>query len=520
MGWPTAGTIVRDVLLCLLMGAGVAVEALANHWNQGLVAAGTWVMAGLALTSVIIVLSRLYPLVALLLSLAAVLWLTWFSFLLTVVAYLVGRRMPRLRPALVVMGAVTLLGLCLLLLLWTGDVNAWTVATLTLVFNLVLPWLVGVYRRQHVELATAGWERARQLEREQRLTAEQARLRERSRIAQDMHDSLGHELSLIALRAGALELASDLEERHRRAAGELRATATTATDRLREIIGVLRADAEPAPMAPADEGVSALVERARASGMEVLFEREGEPAVLPPMVDRAVYRLVQESLTNATKHAPGAAVTVRLAYTEDTVAVRVANAAPPAGPLPGHGGGNRGLIGLRERVRLAGGSFRAQEWDGGWEVRADLPISGDGVAAPADEEGGTGAPEWSETEHLHRQARRRVRWGMIALVGLPMVCAFLLLIAAGGAYTYTVQRQVLPAEDYAALRTGQSRESVEARLPREQVDTYLIGAEPPRPEGAECGYYRGRGSMFVVFDVYRLCFTDGRLASKDVISVD
>src|SRR3954471_20518274 len=122
----------------------------------------------------------------------------------------------------------------------------------------------------------------------------EARLRERSRIAEDMRDSVGHELSLIALRAAALEVDDDLPERHRAAATELRQAAATATERLGEIIGVLRDGGSAAPTLPAHE----LVDRAAASGLEVRLVQEGR-AELSPMVDRAVHRVVQEALTNA-----------------------------------------------------------------------------------------------------------------------------------------------------------------------------------------------------------------------------
>ncbi|OPF71594.1 histidine kinase [Streptomyces antioxidans] len=112
----------------------------------------------------------------------------------------------------------------------------------------VLPWFVGRFCRHR-----AGWERAARLEREQRLIAEQARLR-RARIAQDMHDVLGHELSLTALSAGALKLAPGLTDGHREAAGDIRAGAAGAVDRLGEVISVLRQEPDGAPPEPGDAG--------------------------------------------------------------------------------------------------------------------------------------------------------------------------------------------------------------------------------------------------------------------------
>ncbi|WP_344333850.1 histidine kinase, partial [Kitasatospora putterlickiae] len=139
-------------------------------------------------------------------------------------AFAAGVRMARVRPAAVLLAvlvaAVTLLAV---------TVPAWAERATSVVSVLVCagmgPWMVGRFWRQSQELVRAGWERAERAEREQRLVAEQARLRERARIAQDMHDALGHDLSLIALRAGALKLAPDLAPPHRETAQEIRAGA-------------------------------------------------------------------------------------------------------------------------------------------------------------------------------------------------------------------------------------------------------------------------------------------------------
>jgi signal transduction histidine kinase len=182
----------------------------------------------------------------------------------------------------------------------TEAVLSWMLMLLLAFLLVVLPWLIGRYRAQQALLESAGWERAERIEREQRMAIDQERLRERSRIAEDMHDSVGHELSLIALQAASLELDPALPEEHRQAATKLREAAATATERLGEIVGVLR-DAD-APIRPHDENVAALVERAAASGLNVeLIQDSAEE--LSPMVDRAVHRVVQEALTNARTRA-------------------------------------------------------------------------------------------------------------------------------------------------------------------------------------------------------------------------
>ncbi|MEH6376673.1 histidine kinase, partial [Streptomyces sp. KLMMK] len=191
---------------------------------------------GAAVLAVAVAASRARPVLAL--TLAAALGLAASPSLFTlsygpalsVLAYLLGRRSAAARPALYAFPAVAAAGTLLVLARDVDPVVEWLVLTGTLLFGAVFPWLAGRYRRQARELVAAGWSRAAQLEREQEIVADRARLRERTRIAQDMHDSLGHELSLIALRAGALQVAPGLDATHRSAAAELREAAASATD--------------------------------------------------------------------------------------------------------------------------------------------------------------------------------------------------------------------------------------------------------------------------------------------------
>lgn len=240
----------------------------------------------------------------------------------------------------------------------------------------VLPWLIGRFRRQQADLLKAREERVAQLERERELVADRAKARERARIATDMHDSLGHELALISLRAGALELAPDLDGRNREAAAALRRNAVDATDRLRETIGMLRQ--ESAPVEPVDETIEALVERAVEAGMRVRLETAAVP--LPPLTARAAHRVVQEALTNAARHARGAAVRVRIERREGTavISVRDDGAAAKTGMAGTGTGTGSGLAGLAERVRLLGGRFHAGPSGDGFAVDAELPLGGGG----------------------------------------------------------------------------------------------------------------------------------------------
>ncbi|WP_245881710.1 sensor histidine kinase, partial [Streptomyces milbemycinicus] len=313
--WIRHGGAARTALLLWLTAcAPVLLKATsASGRDLWLLLAGFPLLAGAAAVGRTRPLVGLAVAVGLSLALNLELYTSSYWAALALWGYLTGRWTAGARPALWFFAAFAVAGA---LLTWATDAGVWTwfTALTTLLLNVVVPWLLGRYRRQYEHLVHAGWELADRMEREQRAVADQARLRERSRIAGDMHDSLGHDLALIALRAAALQIDPELSDRHRAAAAELREAASTATSQLRDIIGVLRTGDDPAPTAPADEGVGALVERARSSGLAVELEygpEDGERrydadgakgADLPPMADRAVYRVVQEALTNAAKH--------------------------------------------------------------------------------------------------------------------------------------------------------------------------------------------------------------------------
>jgi signal transduction histidine kinase len=256
-------------------------------------------------------------------------------------------------------------------------------------------WLVIVIA---VEAALVGWgqltqarraliaslrERARRAEAEQGRRVAEARAAERTRIAREMHDVLAHRLSLLATYAGAIEYRPDAPpEQVARAAGVVRAGAHQALDELREVITVLReddgpgdGDTEQRPQ-PGLADLPQLVEESRDAGARVqLDDRVADPAALPGAAGRTAYRVVQEGLTNARKHAPGEQVQV------------VVDGRPGGGLLidirnplvNGHatqpviGGSGTGLIGLTERVRLAGGELDHQVTDGEFRLFARLP---------------------------------------------------------------------------------------------------------------------------------------------------
>ncbi|WP_245788899.1 sensor histidine kinase [Amycolatopsis marina] len=511
--WRRRAVLLFDVVVWALICLLVIYETRRNP-NQ-------WeLVGGLLVTTVALASSRRLPLLSVVAAAASSLAVlpnylgrfpVWPLLLMLVTGYLAGRRMEHAKAAVLSFAGVALAGLPFAYFIGEDVVGSWLSLVATLLFAIFVPWHLGRYLRLRENLARTGWERAERLEHEQRVAAEQARLRERARIATDMHDSLGHELSLIALRAGALEVSAHLDERDRTAAGELRESAAAATDRLHEIIGVLRADDEGAPVRPADEAISELVERVAASGMAVAHRIEPFGCA-PPMVELAARRVVQEGLTNAAKHAPGAAVRVGVRQSGRETEVSVVNDPPPAGPLPGVPSGGWGLTGLRERVRLLGGSLRAgPDTGGGFEVVAVLPHD-----APA-QDPADGVTDSESARQLAGQ-RRQLRLTLINAVVLPLGVLIAMFAISAAYYLINMFGSVLAAGDYERMRIGQSRAELAPVLPAQQRLDRPDLAEPPTREGAVCEYYgTDAGVLGTSGDVYRLCFERGELVSKDVL---
>ncbi len=200
---------------------------------------------------------------------------------------------------------------------------------------------------------------------------------ERARVARELHDVVGHSVSIIAMQAGAAE---QLVEKDPDAAREhmatVRSTAQDAMREMRRLVQVLREDGVDFAPQPTLSQVEQLVDDARSAGVPAELEVEGERRALPPAVDLAAYRIVQEALTNVIKHAGGAPTRVRLLYGTAAVWIEVHNQAGTAAANGSSGG--QGLTGMRERVRIFGGEVEAAPApDGGFVLRARLPIEED-----------------------------------------------------------------------------------------------------------------------------------------------
>jgi signal transduction histidine kinase len=238
----------------------------------------------------------------------------------------------------------------------------------------------GSFVRARRQLVLSLRERAERAESEQQLRVEQARQHERSRIAREMHDVLAHRISLLSLHAGALEFRPDAPpDEVARAAGVIRGSAHQALEDLRAVIGVLRdepAGDAPEPPQPTLDDLPALMAESRGAGMQVTFEY-GVPAdaSVPAALGRNAYRLVQEGLTNARKHAHGTTVDVAVSGGPGTgLTVEVRNRIPVGQPVgPGIPGAGTGIVGLAERVALAGGRLEHGPAGGDFRLHAWLP---------------------------------------------------------------------------------------------------------------------------------------------------
>ncbi|WP_344583150.1 sensor histidine kinase [Streptomyces lunalinharesii] len=472
-------------------------------------------------------------------------------------AYTVARRAVRARRRarlLAAAGALVLVS-AVAVAPWFGPEPVPYAVALGLVLAstaVVVPGLVGTAHGQQRRLLRALRERGDAAERARRLADSEARIHERSRIAAEMHDLVGHRLSLISLHAGGLELALD------RAAPELREEAVlvrrTTRDALRElrqalgVLGPLGRDTGPDALTDATgtrADVEALVAGSRDGGIAVRLEWTGPDLdARPARVRRAVHRLVREALTNVHRYATAAHVTVAVVHDDAEVRVTVRNGAPPHPPAAGEAGTGRGLTGLRERVELLGGSFDAAALpSGGFRVAATVPtepaepterdrpgaagategLLGDDGAAPLGPAGVHGPPDTDEPsdKDVRPDVReRRTADALTLAFGLVGLCVLMVL---GVAFVYAARpHQSGPPP---LPRVGMTYEQVAGLgvLDNAAVRAAATGHEPPRPAGTAGCIYPFNGATESHpggLTVARYCF-DGahRLISIDRFTV-
>ena len=243
-------------------------------------------------------------------------------------------------------------------------------STVVAVFLTAVPVLLGAVVRQR----RSG---ARQLqEQELRHSGERALLEERQRIARELHDVVAHHMSVIAIQAEAAPYkTADPPPELVESFGDIRSSALAGLAELRRVLGVLRTGGQDTAPQPGLADMDSLLDSARSGGVSVTAICSGTPVTLPEGVDLSAYRILQEALSNAMRHAPGSQVDLNVAYRDDGLALEVRNDAGPRPSSPLTGGGH-GLIGMRERAAMLGGSLDAGPTeDGGFQVTAVLPMS-------------------------------------------------------------------------------------------------------------------------------------------------
>jgi signal transduction histidine kinase len=208
--------------------------------------------------------------------------------------------------------------------------------------------------------------------RERELLAERAATEERLRIARELHDAVGHDVSLMVVQAQALGATAG-DPRVQEATDAIAALGRRTMGEMHRTLRVLREEPTRAP-APGVDGLEEVVDGARAAGADVALVVEGAPRALPPALGATAYRIVQEAVTNAIRHAPGAPATVVVRYGPAALELQVTDEGP--GP-DGNGAPGHGLVGMRERAAAFGGSLEAgARAEGGFRVRAVLPYEG------------------------------------------------------------------------------------------------------------------------------------------------
>ncbi|WP_307848538.1 sensor histidine kinase [Microbispora oryzae] len=273
-------------------------------------------------------------------------------------------------------GLIAELGLLLAMLRWSPDVARAFPSSSVFVIAI---WIAGIYlntRRRYVESLV---ERAERAERERDQQARIAAAAERARIARELHDVVAHNVSVMVVQADGAAYAIDREpEQARRAVQAISSTGRQALAEMRRLVGVLRQDAgSPAEEYAPQPGVAQLdelIKQVTASGLPTRFEVSGTPRALPEGEQLAIYRIVQEALTNALKHGgPGARANVDVRYTYGEVELEISDDGRGAAAPRGEGG--HGLIGMRERAAMYGGVVEAAPRPGGgFRVRARIPL--------------------------------------------------------------------------------------------------------------------------------------------------
>jgi len=487
--------------------ASTIVVPLALSWSQ--FSQTPWATAATAAILAAGLIVRRRPLIGLSLATAAALLGVvadqgpWPYPAMVVIAFTCGRTRSAGRRVWLVTVGTALAGAALGI---TGRADP-IALLLTLVGAVVVPWWIGSDARVRAALRDAGWERAARLEREQQLAVDAVRQEERARLAAEMHDALGYELSVLALTAGAGEVdpANTAEQRVQFA--RTREAAVRAVESLHDVLRILREDESGAEISSPD-AIASLIARSGHGEFDLEATLDIDPGRWSDALRRGSFRIVQELLTNAAKHAPGRRVRLSVADTEDEVVIRTVNPRSERSTTPP--GSGSGLAGIAERARVLGGTMTISEESGRFAIAVTLPIRSPVGQRPLS------VPSRPIIEAPERgQGSRRWQAALFPVAALLAVCGLLLALNAA-----TVERIGLSAQALNRLHVGMTLDEAAPELPPSHLDELPAAFAPlSPPDGAQCRFYRGTDSWLDLGERYvRLCFADGVLIAKEQIS--
>jgi signal transduction histidine kinase len=286
-------------------------------------------------------------------------------------AFLLGNQAD---PARARLGLAVIVGSAAVLMLNDPGAVARDVVVVPAIF--AIAWVAGSAHRNRTTQAEAAEERAAHAERERESAARVAVAEERVRVARELHDIVAHAVSVMVLQTGAVRhRLADASTDDAEALRRVEQTGRTALTEMRRLVGAMRRPDEEAELAPTPglDRLDALLDEVRNAGLAVDLHVDGEPFALPEAIDLSAYRIVQEGLTNALKHARAGQADVRIHYARSELGIEVRD--DGTGATASNGGGH-GLVGVRERVALYGGEMHAENAEGGgFLLRTKLPLS-------------------------------------------------------------------------------------------------------------------------------------------------
>lgn len=426
--------------------------------------------------------------------------------LITAVAILLVLATPRASVSVVIAGSILAAAAVQLPTLRVEPIFQGVLYGLLTTMALAGPLTIRRAIRQQREFQRRGWQLAA-IESQRRASEIRAAVqRERMTLAAEMHDGLGHSLTLIAVRLGQLSLTSSLSEDDRAEVAGIREIAADAADNLGLAVRLLReSDTPAAGWGPPT--IEDAIEGARRAGIHVdaqvdhaLTEKASEGSA------NAAARLVQEGLTNAAKHAPGEPVTIRIEIHDGTVTARISNPKPERkaeATVPGFG-----LAGLRHRAKMLGGHLSIDNTATVYSVTLTVPLQArPSVDSTTDDLGIVDAE--------NQAATLRTKANQTAIV-LPVALASALLFVAAGYFVLANTLSVLSPSQFADIAVGDDRAMIEQELPALEMLDAPRADFPARPH-EECRYFEAEISFFERVDVYVVCFTSDQVSRTGTV---